>query len=122
MVDASVFNVEQVKYLETSEKHIHLKLDFTRCSDSFIHSTIHHGASAEISVPTKYRKSAKMIKEYFRLSRDARRVLLSNDNNYVHAFDDDKIEKRCIYLVRSVLMMGANVVWGDKEEEDQSIS
>ena len=117
MVDASVFNVEQIEYLETYEKHIYIKLDFTRCSDSFIQATIHHGASSDVSIPTKYRKSAKMVKEYLRLSREAQRVLLNNDNNYVHAFDDDKIEKRCIYLVRSVLMVGSNVVWGDEEEE-----
>lgn len=51
-----------------------------------------------------------------RLSQEARRVLQKEDKEHILCFNSRLKDRRCIHLVRSVLKMGSNVIWGEEEE------
>ena len=94
-----------------------MKLDFIRCNDLFIHNVMGNNASSDVFIPTKYRRSPSKVKGYYRLSKEAQRVLKREDEDHLLRFDD-AIPKdvRCIHLLKNVLSMGTNVVWSEREE------
>ena len=116
MIDASDFSIQQIRFLSKSEQHIFLKLDFTCCDDAFICAAIGNALADCIFVPMKYRRSSKLVREFFRLSKEARRQLEKNDGSNATR-DTPLLENRCLGLVRSLMGVGTNVTWGNEEEE-----
>ena len=118
-VDTSVYSATQIDYVKIHEKEVYIKLEFTRFSDFFIVNTIGICAASNInhSIPLKCRKSTRLLREYFRLSREAYRVLQVEDEEHLLRFNHTHKDHQCLYLVRSVIKMGTRVVWGDEEEE-----
>ena len=117
MIDASTLNIYQVKFLAENEQHMFTKLDFARCDDEFIVNAIGNSASNSISIPLIHRQSAKLVREFFRFSRDARLILKKRDEEYLLIFQSTPVDRRCLYLVRSIMGVGSNVVWDNEEEE-----
>ena len=65
-----------------------------------------------IYVPSQYRKSLRMIKELYRLSKEAWRILEKEDEDLLLSFNSviNDNDNHCIHLVRSMMKMGNNVV------------
>ena len=75
MIDASHLSIDQIRFLNQSEQHMFIKLDFACCNDNFICEAVgimHCNSTSVSCIPLSYRRSAKCVKEFFRLSRDAR--------------------------------------------------
>ena len=94
---------------------IFAKLDFTRCKDNFINDSIGN-LSTCIIIPLKYRRSVQLGKEFCRLLKESHLALIKKNEDQLLSFQTVPVDWRCIYLVRSILGMGLNVVWGMEEE------
>ena len=55
-IDASTLSTCQIHYLALHEKSMYTSLDFTRCTDAFIHATIGNILSTSVHVPLKFRR------------------------------------------------------------------
>ena len=115
MIDASELNTCQVKYMAQNERPMFAKLDFTRCEDNFINDSLGNISMCTI-IPLKYRRSVQLVKEFHRLSKESRLALVKKDDDELLSFHAVPVDRRCLYLVRSILRMGTNVVWGMEEE------
>ena len=117
MIDASLLNTIQIQYLAQNEQQMFVKLDFTRCNDKLINTAIGNSPGNNVSIPLKYRRTAKLVKEFLWLSKEARRLLCMEEEECLLTFQNKNLSQRCLYLVRSMMGMGLNVKWGNKEEE-----
>lgn len=50
------------------------------------------------------------------MSKEAKRVLLAKDDDYILQFDTTSKNTQCLYLVKSVMKMGSNVILSAEEE------
>ena len=94
-----------------------MKLDFACCSDEFIYDSIGITLSSCLFIPLRFRRSPKLVKEFFWLSRQARDQLEKEDGENI-CRDDKSSSKTCVHLLRSVMGVGSKVVWGEEEEEE----
>ena len=116
MVDASQYSFQQIQFLFQNEMHIYMQLDFTRCGDAFTTKVIGNAPGGHLVIPLKYRRSPKLVREFFLLSRVARNEMEQKETEMMNSVDSQSNVKRCLYLVPSVMKLGSNVVWGDNEE------
>ena len=90
-----------------------VKLDFTCCNDAFIYEAvgITHCSNTPVScIPLSYRRSAKRIREFFQLSRDARIRLEKEEDEHLFGHNTTIDQNKCLGLVRSMMGIGKNVV------------
>ena len=121
MIDASIYTTVQIEFFYKNELHAYNRLDFSRCDDDFIYNAINNTKySTHSYIPLKYRKSPKLIKDFYCLSKDAREKekqkefeLLYNPTNT----KDISRRKECMGLTKSVLEIDTGKVkWGEEEE------
>ena len=119
MIDASHLSIDQIRFLNQSEQHMFMKLDFACCNDNFICEAVgimHCNSTSVSCIPLSYRRSAKCVKEFFWLSRDARIRLEKEDGEYLFGHNMPIEYNTCLGLVRSIMGIGKNVVWGEEED------
>ena len=126
-IDASILSVEQMQYMSECEKHMYEKLDFTRCKDDVIYDVVFNGVIINTVktcsyIPSKYRKSPKLVRDFVRLSKkDRERTKLEDFDHFFNPTDTQNVnatDRQCMYLTRSIMKIGSkNVTWNQEEEE-----
>ena len=58
-----------------------------------------------------------MVMQFYRLSKEARRSLQMEDDYHLVSFNSGGKATKCLHLIKSMMKLGKNVVWGSEEEE-----